>query len=254
MVLKLGKLPPVIDKRTIKLKSILKTLPPPPLEYDIEKQIQLQVPYRMFMNDTLGDCVVVSKVNFMLRAEVLEQNKVVSVSDQDVMNQYFKESGGQDCGLVMLYSLNDWRNNGLKLGGRKLACLQWGGENYKIHAFASIDPDDAEDIKYAVQYLNGPAIGLRIYQSTYDQYNAGKTWDYVPEDKDLVGGHAVYVVAYNEIGPQYLTWGTKVQATWKFHEMNCDEGYALVDAKDEGLDTSPIDEEKLETYLNEIAG
>jgi hypothetical protein len=251
MELKLGKLPAKVDKRTIKLKTILRKLPPFPARYDIDISRPVAIPYRMFLNDQLGDCVVVTKFNWLLRAEAFEQKKLVEITDDQVKKQYFKESGGVDSGLYMLDSLKDWRKNGIVLGGRKLLCLKWGGETYNIYAFASLHPGDPEDMKAAICLLNGAPIGLWLPNSAMDQFNQGKVWEYVGDNSNI-GGHAVDCNSYNEIGPQYLTWGTKVQATWRFHDKFCDEGYACVDNRNAFTLDSPVDVEKLNGYLEEI--
>jgi len=251
MNLKLGKLPAKIDDRTIKLKSILRELPALPDRYDIDISRPVAIPYRMFLNDVLGNCVVVTKVNWLLRAEAFEQKKLLKISDEEVRKQYFKETGGPDTGLYMLDSLKDWRKNGIPLGQRKLACLKRAGEIYNIHAFAALNPGDPEDIRASVCLLNGAPVGLWLPQSAMDQFATGNPWEYVGNNSN-VGGHAIMCNGYNEIGPQYLTWGKRVQATWKFHDKFCDEAYACVDNRDAFLPNSPVNVQKLEELLRQI--
>jgi hypothetical protein len=206
----------------------------------------------MFANDTKGDCVEVTKYNWMLRAEATEQRMVVAVKDSDVVDKYFEESGGADNGLEMLTSMNDWRQNGIPIGRRKIACIKFGGQLYYIYAFAALENGNPDELKASVFLLNGSQVGLQIPQSAIDAWDNGRQrWDDVG-DTNMVGGHAVCCKAYNEIGPKYLTWGEEVQATWAFHKRYNDEGYASVDKRDLWVPNSVVDEEKLNGILNEI--
>lgn len=254
--MKFGKLPARIDRRTIKLASILrKVLPPIPAEWDVDAQFPFQIPYRMFRNggkNAVGDCVEVAKYNQMLRFEANEQKLVVAVKDSDVVNKYFGESDGQDIGLEMLSSENDWRQNGIPVGSRKIACIKFGGQLYYIYAFSSIETGNPDELKACVYLLNGSQVGLQIPQSAIDAWNNGRQrWDDVG-DTNLIGGHAVACKAYNEIGPRYLTWGEEIQATWAFHKRYNDEGYGAVDKRDLWVPDSVVDEEKLNGILKEI--
>lgn len=251
--MKFGKLPTRYDKRTILIASILrKVLPPIPAEWDVDAQFTFQIPYRMFANDTKGDCVEVTKYNWMLRAEAVEQRMVIAVKDSDVVDKYFEESGGADAGLEMLTSMNDWRQNGIPIGRRKIACIKFGGTIYFIHAFAALQNGNPDELRGSVFLLNGSQVGLQIPQSAIDAWDNGRQrWDDVG-DTNLIGGHAVACKAYNEIGPKYLTWGEEIQATWAFHKRYNDEGYAAVDSRDLWLPNSVVDEEKLEGFLTEI--
>lgn len=254
MELKLGKLAPKIDTRTIKLKTILRKLPPFPARYNIDISRPVEIPLRTLLNageNALGNCVVVTKINWLWRAEAFEQGRLVEISDEEVKRQYFKETGGQDTGLYMLDSLRDWRKHGITIGQRKIACLKWGGETYSIYAFASLQPGDPEDIKASVCLLNGAPVGLWLPCSAMDQFEKGQNWEYVGDNSNA-GGHAVMCHAYNEIGPQYLTWGKVQQATWKFHDRFCDEGYCCVDNKNSFTPNSPVNIEALKVYLDEI--
>lgn len=247
---KTGKLPKKYDRRNIRLVSIFKkVLPPVPDAWDTDAQIPFSLPLEMWGNDLLGNCVEVTKFNWMLRAEAFEQKKVVPFTTKDVKENYFRESGGPDSGLVMLDSMKDWRNSGISVGARKLLCIKRKGEIYKIHAFAEIEPGNANELRASVYLLGGVAAGFILPESVQTQWRNGEIWEDVG-DRHLWSGHAIEIKNYNEIGPKALTWGKEVQLTWKFFHSYNDEGYACVDAKNDP--DSPIDEEKLEQVLAEV--
>jgi hypothetical protein len=247
--IKFGKLPPKIDKRTIKFRNILAPkLPAVPAEYDIDKELSV-VDNNMYLNDIYGDCVIASRAHHTLRFEMFEQKKLISISDNEVKDEYFKETGGIDSGLVMLDSLNHWRKDGWVVGGK----------TYTIHAYASVDWKNHDQVKHGVYLLTGVYFGMLVPQSAIDQFKAGKIWEVTGADGGIQGGHAVYVPAflnitsYNQVGPVIVTWGKRIQATWEFWDKYVEECYVIIDNKDDWLGTdSPIDIPKLEGYLSEI--
>jgi hypothetical protein len=259
-MLRLGKKPARFDKRTIQLKNVLKVLPPIPPEFDADRQYDFPIDNPMFRNggdDALGDCVIAARAHMTRRFEAFEQKKLIPISDRDVVNEYWKESGGvgHDYGLELLSSLKEWRN-GWKIGGRKIACLPIiRGQDYNIHAFMQITTIDPKEIMASIFFLNGAYVGLMLPMSAQDQYNNNQVWDVVegPTGKPgSWGGHCVYVSQYDSTGPSCVTWGTKQPMTWPFFFACCDEAYGIVDDKDRFLDNSLLDVEKLEGYLQEI--
>jgi len=90
-----------------------------------------------FANDTYGDCVIAGRAHQTLRFESLEQGKRLTITDREVLEEYFKETGGEDTGLVVLDSLKLWRRRGWKAAGAR----------YRIKAFAEIDPGKKTEIR-----------------------------------------------------------------------------------------------------------
>ena len=83
MNLQTGKLPKKEDPRNIKLAKIFKkVLPPIPDQWDVDQHLVLAVPNRMLGNDRYGNCVCVTKYNWMLRAEAYEQVTLIPVTER----------------------------------------------------------------------------------------------------------------------------------------------------------------------------
>ncbi len=246
MNLKLGKLDPVFDRRTLQLKTVLRELPPIPEVHDEDKFLNLNIPYPMFANDKWGDCVIAARAHQTLRFEGFEQKQVLSITDDEVLREYWREGGANcwnkhpDRGLVMLYSLKFWR-----MGWRA------SGRTYKIYAFGQIDHNDYNDIKASIYLLGGASGGIAVSESAVSQFEQGEIWDVVTTDYDrILGGHCIYLVGYNEVGPVCMTWAKKQQMTWNFWNKYADECYGIVDDKDKK--ESIVDVEKLDAYLKEI--
>ena len=247
-MIKLGKAPALFDKRTLKLKTILKPkLPAPPKTYDADAILGV-VDRRMYLNDTYGDCVVAGSAHAINRFEMFESKSLPDIPDTDVEKQYFKETGGTDDGLVLLTHLNRWREAGLNFGGKV----------YQIHAFASVNWKNHTEVMQAISLLNGVYLGMLVPAYFMAGFENGKrTFDVQCRNGKIEGGHCIYSPAYikqsNTIGPVVVTWGERVQFTWKFWDKYVDECFALVDEKDSWLDSaSPLNVPLLESYLNNL--
>ncbi len=247
-----GKLPAKVDKRTIRLSSILvkKLLPDLPESYDIDKELGGIVDNNMYANDQYGDCVMAARAHQTLRFEKFEQNKLLSITDKEVINEYLEESGGLDVGLYLLNSLKAWRKNGWMVGSK----------TYCIYAFASVDWKNHDEVKYCIHLLGGVNFGVKIYQADIDQFESGEGWHLTGKDGSFLGGHGVYafcwfdVVGYDDNGLICMTWGKRQHIKWDWWDARVDESYGIVDNRDDWVENSPVDVKKLDAYLDEITG
>lgn len=265
--MKLGKKEARIDPRTIKLSSIIKPelLPPLPDSFDFDRAFpNLVFPSgNDYGNFDHGACVPVTKYLWQMRAEAVEQGRIIPITRNDVLAQYFSETGGMnnDYGLVMLDSFRDWRRNGIRINGRKFLGFHWGGHKYKIHAFAKIDAVHIEEVKAAIYLLYGMPTGLLLPATAQDQWDRGDVWDVVDKpgnEPGTWGGHAVNTYVYtaenvktDKYWLECYTWGKRQVMSYDFLKKYCDECYGIVDKKDRP--DSPIDEEKLEGFLNVVS-
>jgi len=242
---KLGKKPARIDKRTLPFKCLLKKLPLIPENFDLETDMTF--PCEMWENDTYGDCVIVGRTNHTLRLEYAEQGKYLDISDEEVLNAYWKEGKLFPCdrkpnrGLIMLKAMNSWRKNGWIADGKK----------YNIYAFAETDKFNKAETKAAIFLLAGLNIGLALPNSYGDQ----DIWSDTREPPNPRKGHCVYIRPFWEDDTMKLaTWGKADKyMTYEFYRKYCDEPYAVVDDKNKWLGAnSPLDIPLLEGYLKVV--
>lgn len=258
MVRKLGLSPPIIDYRTIKLYTILKdtkelhTLD----EYDFDKYFDIKIKEEMFGNDKWGNCAIVSRANQTRRFEYYEQGRIIPITTEEILNEYWREGSKTflgwllyyifkvkpDNGLVMLDVLRDWRNEGWDINGNK----------YNIYAFASVDKYDHEEVKQAIMYLCGLQAGMKVTQSAINQFDNGEPWTITKNEGRLVGYHAIYIIGYDKEGLSCITWGKRQRMSWEFWDKYISEVYAVVDNCNEWQKDSLIDVDKLNEYLEII--
>jgi len=247
--LKLGKLPAKIDARTIRLSSIIKKelLPPLPSSYDVDEALGGIDNNRMFANDQYGNCVIAAQAHQTFRFEKFEQGTQIDITDQEVIDEYFEQTGGADRGLILLLSLNKWRNAGWPVGGK----------NYTIYAFASVDWKNHDEVRHCIHLLGGVNLGMRVYQKDIDQFNADEPWHLTGNDGEFRGGHGVYLHVYeaDELGITCTTWGRQQPMSWEFWDARVDEAYGIVDNRNAWMgEASPLDVELLDYYLEQISG
>ena len=245
-----GKPPATVDNRSLKMVTILKQpLPPIPETFDLDAAYPKLVDKHVFGNDLYGDCVTAQHAHQEYRFQYYQQGVQITIRDSDVINQYHKENGGGSAGLSMLSSLNIWRQDGFRIDDKI----------YKIHAFATLDWKNHDQVKLGCMIFNGVAFGMQVPKSAMDQTNAVKPLTAVQSDGGILGGHAVYklkwlkIIDLNVIGPVCITWGIEQQMTWEFWDKYVDEAYVIVDERNSWIPntdpTDPLDTEALEAYL-----
>ncbi|MEQ4489663.1 MAG: hypothetical protein AAC990_04790 [Dehalococcoides mccartyi] len=246
--LMLGKRPAKQDRRTLKLETVIKNLPAIPDCFDFDANSQFKIPLPMFANNAWGDCVIAGRAHQTLRFETIDQQSLISISDQDVLQEYWHEQGGGRCwnkrpdnGLVVLDSLKAWRSG-----------WKAGGHNYSIYAYGKINPYNHDMAKAAIYLLSGAGAGLLLPLAAQNQ----EVWEATEGDSGRIGswgGHYVYIVGYTAIGPVCITWGQRKQMTWAFLDKYCDELWGIVDDKNYWPLSSYIDIVRLNDYLNSVS-
>ncbi len=279
---KLGKAPPRIDNRTLKLGAVFKAarIPDAPDNIDVDELLGVRIDNPMFANDTWGDCVMALRAHMTRRFEQFEQKKVLPITDDDVLNEYWKEqgyvpspvklstppkcwlarlfwkppvnpslpvpNGPYDGGLVGLNSLNAWRK------GWKAA-----GQDLNIYAFSAINWKNPAEVKAALYYLKGTFTGLALPISARGQ----DIWDIDTSANGKPGSwglHAVYrkrrEKAITKVQYTFISWGREQPVTEEFCDAYIDEDYAVVDDRDRFLGDSPVDVEALDAILKGITG
>ena len=259
---KLGlRLPELYDIRTIPLRAVLRLreLPPLPIQHNAHDAVGGLVDERMFGNDQYGCCVISAQAHNTLTFEKFEQDMVVPIKDQEVIDEYLRQSGGEDRGLYLSLAMKEWKNRGWDAAGR----------HYDIYAYASVDKPDHNQVKYSIYLLNGVIFGMQVFETDREQFRNGEPWHLTGNSGQLLGGHGVYGFSYiethhdcphcltgwDENGLTCMTWGEEQFMTWEFWDARVNQAYAIVDNRNDWLGKdSPVDVNKLDGYLEEITG
>jgi hypothetical protein len=242
---KLGKLPPRMDVRTLPLPRYVdrSKLPPPPDELDLAAAVP---EWPMYANDRIGDCTTAAAAHMIeawtapVRGEPVELGEGAVLAAFDDVKQIDPLTGEE--GAVELDVLTYWRNRGI------------GG--HRIGAYARVPVWDHRLVRDAAYLFGGLYIGLELPLTAQRQ----ETWDWTnrligPAKPGSWGGHAVDVVAYDEGTLTVVTWGRLQKLTWAFWDRYVDEVYAILSVdflNEEGRAPNGFDLEALKADLKRV--
>lgn len=211
---KLGKLPARKDSITFKLDTYLTASPVHPAHFGHQA---LESNWGMLGNDQYGDCVWAGAGHETILWNK-EANKVVNITDNDVLSDYSAVTGfnpndpNTDQGTDMQVAASYRRKTGI-LGG---------GSRHQVLAYLGITPGNADELKQAVYLFSAVGIGIQFPQSAMNQFNGGKPWTVV-KNSPIIGGHYVPAVGYDSKYVYVVTWGQIQKMSWGFFKKYNDE-------------------------------
>lgn len=223
----LGRRPSVAHERArnFLLAAYFERLPTAPAQVDYAAAV---TDWPVYLNDQIGDCTAAGAGHLeeVWSAEV--DGAPHEVTDDDVVRFYELQGyrpgePDTDRGADMLSVLNAWRKEGI--GGRK------------ILAFAEVDAQNLDEVRAAAWLFSGLYVGCVITQASVDQFQAGKPWDAVDDEGQVLGGHCIVLVSYDSAGPTFVSWGRLQRATWAWWSahVQTEEVYACIPADDQRL-------------------
>jgi len=214
--MKLGKLPPKKDPRTLMLARYLPDTALPIVPGEVDWAQSNWVPkFGMFANDVYGDCTCASLAH-AIQSWNGNVNKSVTLKDADVLKAYSAISGfnpsdpSTDRGAYCIDALNYLRKTGI--GGHKCA------------AYAKIVTTHHAMLRATMWLFGGAYIGAVLYDDIW----GAPVWDAPKPSAVIAGGHAMFVVRYSKNQLAVVTWGGLQPVTWRWLDRCCDEAYAVL--------------------------
>jgi hypothetical protein len=253
MVFKTGKKAYKKDKRDLKWKyyanrAALPALPKPPFGH-----ADLVTDWKMYKNDTLGDCVIAGALHDAM-LDNAEAGNSVTFTDDEALKYY---------SIVCGYNLNDPSSDqGCDIRTVLGYCRNTGladpdGKIHKIDAYVELDKTQTQEI-YESIYLFGKAkIGFQFPDYAMDQFKAGEPWTIVegaPVPRDGHDVEAVGVLANGSLN--VVTWGKLQEMTIPFFLKYCDEAWSPLSKEmltQKGVSLEGFDWTQLETDIADIA-
>ena len=256
-LMRLGKKPPVLDTRTLKLGKYLKAaklpvppLPQPPAETSWITKLVAAEPIQMFLNDELGDCVEAA-AGHMIQQWNFYAGHPAQPTDADILHAYESSAGyvpgdpQTDQGTAMLPFLRYWQKNGV------------GG--HKILAYTTVNYLDLPEVQLAIQLFGNVMTGIAL------PFSAQGKDDWTVPDGGIYsengqpggwGGHCIPIVAGSPITKTCETWGIgEFKMSNNFFSDYVDEAYAVLSS--EWLETGNVNPDlisldELESDLNDL--
>jgi len=215
---KLGKLAPKLNKKTLRLSHyLLGDLPAAPAKLWREYKIPPSA-WGMMKNDSIGDCTCAA-IAHMVMLFTAHTGTMVVPTDDEVVAVYSAVTGynpadpSTDNGAAITDILNFWQTTGIA--------------GHKILGWAQIALTSAR-LRQAMYLFGAVDIGFNVPQSAMNQTDAGQTWDVVPNDGGIIGGHSVPLFGFGSMGFDCTTWGANQKLTNGFADTYMDEAYVVV--------------------------
>lgn len=247
--MRLGKLAPRFDERTLKLARYVNLSQLPAAPEATDRAATKHSAFQMFDNDKYGDCTCAGMGNYELFWSSLT-SRAVELTTEDILSAYSAitgfnpVTGANDNGAVELDVLNYWRTVGLA--------------GHKIGAYAAINLTNQELARTSMYLFDGVYLGVALPVTAQSQ----EVWDYEPQFGSQAypgswGGHCIVAVDYNSVGPLVATWGSVKQMTWAFWDHYVDEAYVVIAPEqldDQGKTAEGFDLAALQADLQAVSG
>ena len=221
---RLGRVKSRDDARTLRLSRYLtpgKYDAPPPARDWFGSTV-----FSWFLNDKIGDCACASLCH-MLQAHANLHNKIINISDSDVVGMYSAVSGYDpakpetDRGSQMIDALRYMNNTGIA--------------GHKIGAYVQVNQNDAQELRAAMNLFGGVYVGARLPKRVLSQ---GNTWEVVApsyqSNDDAVGslgGHAFTLLRYDRLHFGLATWASRYTTSNAWISKYVDECWAIISSE-----------------------
>jgi len=219
----LGKKPPRVDPRTLRLaKYLTPTLPAPPPSSTLYTKVP-PTGWPMDGNDSIGDCTVAGAAHLIEQWTAQTLPSPVLIPLATVEQDYFELTGGPDTGLDLLTVLNWWRQTGFT------------GAGGRITAYAQTALQNRVELEQAILLFGGAYLGLELPDFALQPPDGNLLtvpWvlpsGQVPPGNARQGGHCVAAVGYDAQNVYVVTWGAVKSMSWGFYNAYADEAFAAL--------------------------
>lgn len=198
----------------------------------------------MLGNDTYGDCGVAGLEHGFETAAADTAQPETFPSDQQCVEYYLTYTGGQDSGVVLSQFLAYVRQDGYY--------------GHSVQAYAPVAVHDIPTLQFAVDAYDFAYTGINVTQAMMNAVQGNPPWPaWTLQDTqgDVIGGHCVPIVAYDDQFLTVVTWGQAQQITYPAWHAMSDEAWAVLVGEDvtAKADGHGISLPALEADLNKLA-
>jgi hypothetical protein len=215
--MKLGRNPKKFNAKTLMLsKYLLPDLPEPPAKVYREWKVPASA-WGMYGNNVCGDCTLAAKAHILMMMTAHTAGAMFVPDPADIIAAYSAISGynpatgANDNGCAMTDVLDYFQTTGIA--------------GHKILGWAAIDSASMHQGIYIFGVVD---VGVNLPNSALNQTQAGQSWDVVPDDGGIAGGHDVPYFGYGGSGATCVTWGATQPSTNAWDEKYIEESYVIL--------------------------
>jgi hypothetical protein len=185
-------------------------LPKPPVSVAVPKIKD----WGMLGNDRYGDCGVAGlEHGFEVDAAITNQRKHFPTAEQTI-DYYLTYTSGADSGVVLADFLSYVRKHG------------YYGES--IDAFAPVAVQDVPTLQTATFMYGFTYCGIRVTTAMQEAFGDSKPWDATACSGQVIGGHCVPIVGYDDHYLYAVTWGGIQAITYSAWHSIATEAWAVI--------------------------
>lgn len=210
---KLGKLAPVrpVGSRMFAYYQT-SPLPTPPVTVAVPA-IQ---DWGMLGNDRFGNCTFCGIAHGEMCVAFLNSINEAAPTTEQTVSAYLAYTNGQDQGAVEADLLKYWQANTILSG--------------KAAAYARSDQSDQMELKAIIACYGFVYIGIQVPAPCEQQFANHQPWALTgtPADNNILGGHCIILVGYDENYFYGITWGEVQAIEWPWLQTYMDESWAVI--------------------------
>jgi hypothetical protein len=175
---------------------------------------------RMYRNDVQGCCVISGKAHLLGLVSGNDQDSggIILATDAEIDEQYVGICGPGDQGCYITEVLNVMKAKGFKAGGKY----------YKIDGYVSVDHTDKVKSQVSQIVFGANSIGINLPRD----WTQKARWSLptTASGAQIVGGHDVTPIDYDEEGVYVSSWGRIYLMEWAawMSKKYVDEYYAIL--------------------------
>lgn len=164
----------------------------------------------------VGDCGFAGAVHLEMATAAETKESINWPTSNEVVSEYLAYDHGVDQGVALADLLAYWRATGL-----------WGR---KIAAYAPVNIHDPDEMWAACNAFGALYIGVAVPAPAQMQFARHEPWELTgtAQDRQIIGGHCVVIVARAKGGGEVVTWGGRQEFTDEWLATYLEEAWVAI--------------------------
>jgi len=168
----------------------------------------------MLGNDHYGDCGVAGLEHGFEADATITGARETFAPDEQAIDYYLQYTHGIDAGVVLADYLNYVREHG------------YYGKT--ISAYAPINIHEIPTLQTAIWLYGFAYSGIKVTREMQMAFQQNTPWDHVACSGEIVGGHCVPIVGYDDNFLYLITWGGGQAISYSAWHLIATESWAVI--------------------------